>query len=117
MTNPDWTGGQPQPDGTTSQYGVPQPGSLGTQPPDYQPWVTVALIGGVLFSLLIGLPLSVMALRCSRAVRSRWRAGDLIGAERASRSARGWLIAATIVETLSLILVCVLLAHGTQPSS
>jgi hypothetical protein len=106
-----------QSDDTLGQYGVPQYGSFQPQPPDYRGWIVAAAVGGVLFSLLFGLGASLVALHSSRNVRSRWSAGNMIGAEQASRTARGWVIAATALDVIGLILVFVLLSHGTQPSS
>lgn len=141
MSNPDWTGPEPgsqnqlfspmgqfphygyqsqydtYPGPAAPQYGTaPQYGAWQPQPPDYRAWVTAAVVGGVLFSLLIGMPLGLIALRNSRRVRSRWESGDPDGAARASRSARAWAIAAAVFNVLGLLLVIVLFSRSGQPT-
>jgi hypothetical protein len=135
MTNPDWTcpepGSQNQPFspvgqdlsyGYQPQYGAypgpaaPQYGAWQPQPPDYRAWVIAAMAGGVLFSLLIGMPLGLIAQRNSRRVRSRWESGDHDGAVRASLSARSWAIASIVFDVLGLLLVIVLFSHSGQPT-
>jgi len=135
MTNPDWTGYEPgsqnQPfsptgqylsHGYQSQYGTypgpaaPQYGAWQPQPPDYRAWAIAAIAGGVLFSLLIGMPLGLIAQRNSRRVRSRSESGDHDGAARASRSARSWAIASIVFDVLGLLLVIVLFSHSGQPT-
>ena len=138
MSNLDWTGpepgsrnqrfspaGQYPPYGYQPQYGAypphvaPQYGARQpqAQPPDYRAWVIAAVAGGVLFSLLIGMPLGLIAQRNSRRVRSRWESGDPDGAFRASRSARAWAIAAIAFDVLGLLLVIVLFSRSGQPTS
>jgi hypothetical protein len=141
MTNPDWTGPEPgsqnqlvtpmghypaygyQPSyGYQSQYGaytgpaVPQYGAWQPLPPDYRAWAIAAVVGGVLFSLLIGMPLGLIAQRNSRRVRSMWESGDHNGAVRASRSARSWAIASIVFDVLGLLLVIVLFSRSGQPT-
>jgi hypothetical protein len=127
MSNPDWTGAEPgsqnqlvSPMGQYPSYGYqsqysawqPQP-----QPADYRAWVIAALVGGVLFSLLIGMPLGLIAQRNSRRVRGMWESGDQAGALRASRSARSWAIASMVFDVLGLLLVIVLFSHSGQPTN
>jgi hypothetical protein len=140
MSNPDWTGAEPVSQnqlvspmgqypsyGYQSQYGAypgpaapqysawqPQPQP---QPADYRAWVIAALAGGVLFSLLIGMPLGLIAQRNSRRVRGMWESGDQAGALRASRSARSWAIASMVFDVLGLLLVIVLFSHSGQPTN
>jgi hypothetical protein len=135
MTNPDWTGPEPgtqnQPFSPVGQYpsygyqvqyggypgpAAPQYGAWQPPPPDYRAWVIAAIAGGVLFSLLIGMPLGLIAQRNSRRVRSSWESGDPAGAVRASRSARSWVIASTVFDVLGLLLVILLLLHSGQPT-
>ena len=136
MTNPDWTGYEPgsqnQPFSPTGQYhsygyqsqhhgtypgpAAPQYGAWQPQPPDYRAWVITAIAGGALFSLLIGMPLGLIAQRNSRRVRSRSESGDHDGAARASRSARSWAIASIVFDVLGLLLVIVLVSHAGQPT-
>jgi Interferon-induced transmembrane protein len=70
----------------------------------------------VLFSLLIGMPLGLIAQRNSRRVRSRSESGDYDGAARASRSARPWAIASVVFDVLGLLLIIVLFSHSGQPT-
>jgi Interferon-induced transmembrane protein len=137
MSNLDWTGPEPgsrnqqfgpagqypsygyqpqygaYPPHVAPQYGAWQPQA---QPPDYRAWVIAAVAGGVLFSLLIGMPLGLIAQRNSRRVRSRWESGDHHGAVNASRSARSWAIASVIFDVLGLLLAIVVLTHTGQPT-
>lgn len=136
MSNPYWTGAEPGSQnqlptpmdpylshGQQPQYGAypwpaaPQYGAWQPQPPDYRAWVIAAVVGGVLFSLLIGMPLGLIAQRNSRRVRSRWESGDHDEAVRASRSARSWAIASMIFDVLGLLLVVVLLSRSGQTMS
>jgi len=136
MSNPDWTGAEPGSEnqlvspmgqypsyGYQPQYGAypgpaaPQYGAWQPQPTDYRAWVIAAVVGGVLFSLLIGMPLGLIAQRNSRRVRSMWESGDHDGALRASRSARSWVIASMIFDVLGLLLVIVLFSRSGQPTS
>ena len=137
MSNLDWTGPEPDsrnrqfspagqypPYGYQPQYGAcsphvpPQYGARQpqAQPPDYRAWIIAAVVGGVLFSLLIGMPLGLIAQRNSRRVRSRWESGDYNGAVNASRSARSWAIASVIFDVLGLLLAIVVLTHTGQPT-
>ncbi len=96
VSNPDWTGLEPSsqnqqfnPAGQYASYGyqpqygaypgpaVPQYGAWQPQPPDYRAWIIAAVVGGVLFSLLLGMPLGLIAQRNSRRVLSRWESGDV----------------------------------------
>jgi Interferon-induced transmembrane protein len=136
MTDSDWTGygpgSQNQPFSPTGQrpsydyespYGTypgaaaaPRYGAWQPRPPDYRSWVIAAIAGGMLFSLLIGMPLGLIAQRNSRRVRSRSESGDYDGAARASRSARSWAIASLVFDVLGLLLLIVLFSHSGQPT-
>jgi hypothetical protein len=136
MTNPYWTDPEPGSQnqltspmshypsyGYQPQYGayqgptMPQYGAWQPQPPDYRSWAIAAVVGGVLFSLLIGMPLGLIAQRNSRRVRGLWESGDHNGAVRASRSARTWVIASIVFDVLGLLLVIVLFSRHGQPTS
>jgi hypothetical protein len=136
VSNPEWNGLEPgsrnqqfSPAGQYASYGyqpqygaypgpaVPQYGAWQPQPPDYRAWIIAAVVGGVLFSLLLGMPLGLIAQRNSRRVRSRWESGDSDGAVKASRSARSWAIASIAFDVLGLLLVIILLSHSGQPTS
>jgi Interferon-induced transmembrane protein len=113
--------GQQPPYGGQPGYGMPaypQPGygppmypPPGPQPPTYGAWAVTAIIGGVLFSLLIGLPTAIVGLNYGSKVNRAWAAGDVQGAAAASRKARGWLTASTIFEALGVIVVIFLFTH------
>ncbi len=109
---------------TQGEYGAPTyaPGPSygayqGTPPPDYRAWATATIIGGIFFSLIIGLPLGLVARVQSRRVRSMWQKGDAQGALRASRSARTWAIAATVFEVLGVIFLIWLMSRANQTTS
>jgi hypothetical protein len=117
--NPNPNPTSEQPGDTGQQYGAPQQqyggqqyGNFQPQPSDFRGWVTAAIIGGVLFSLIIGLPLALVARRKSRRVSEMWQAGDSRGAEQSSRSARNWLIAATVIEVIGFIYVVAVFTHS-----
>lgn len=95
-------------------YGPPMYPPPGQQPPTYGAWAVSAMIGGVLFSLLIGLPTAIVGHTYGTKVSKAWAAGDVQGAASASRKARGWLTASTIFELLGVIAIIFLL---TQISS
>jgi hypothetical protein len=111
----------PPPYGGQPGYGMPaypQPGygapiypPPGPQPPTYGAWAVSAIIGGALFSLLIGLPTAIVGLNYGSKVKRAWAAGDVQTAASASRKARGWLTASTIFELLGVILVIFLFTH------
>jgi Interferon-induced transmembrane protein len=99
-------------------YGVP-PGyggygqaPYGKPPSTYRAWAITAIVCGVLFSLIIGLPCALVSLSYSRRVQSAWQTGDMQRATKASKRAMTWAIAATIFDVLGLILVITLFSHG-----
>jgi hypothetical protein len=59
------------------------------------------LVHSILVTLCCCLPLGVVALVYSAQVNSKLAAGDIAGAEAASRSARTWVIVALIAGILS----------------
>jgi hypothetical protein len=89
-------------------YGPPMYGMPGPQPPTYGAWGVTATVGGVLFSLLVGLPTAIVGLTYSSKVSRLWNSGDVQGAAHASRKARAWLTASTVFDLLGLILVAFL---------
>jgi Interferon-induced transmembrane protein len=97
--------------GSYPSYGVP-PGGYGKPPPSYRGWAITCTVCGVLFSIIIGLPCALVALRYSRKVQPSWAAGDQQGAAKASRRAMIWVIVATVFEALGLIFVISLISHG-----
>jgi hypothetical protein len=90
-------------------YGSPMYAPPGPPPPNYTGWAISALIGGVLFSLLVGLPTAIAGQVYGSKVSRLWASGDVQGAYRASRKARGWLTASTVFDLLGLVLVAFLI--------
>jgi Interferon-induced transmembrane protein len=89
-------------------YGQP----MGKPPSTYRAWAITAIVCGVLFSLIIGLPCGLVALSNSRRVQSAWQMGDMQRAAKASKRALIWAIVATVFDALGLILVVTLFSHG-----
>jgi hypothetical protein len=92
-------------------YGGPMYPPQGPKPPSYGAWAVSAIVGGVLFSLLVGLPTAIVGYNYGSKSSKAWAAGDVQGAAAASRKARGWLTASTIFEALGVILVIFLFTH------
>jgi hypothetical protein len=119
---PDGGYGAPPPGGGYGAYpsggGYGQPGyggygqSYGKPPSTYRAWAITAIVCGVLFSLIIGLPCGLVALSNSRRVQSAWQMGDMQRAAKASKRALTWAIVATVFDVLGLILVVTLFSHG-----
>ena len=108
--------------GQAPQYGAPGPygygqGPAGKPPSSYKAWGITCVICGVLFSIIIGLPCALVALRYGRKVQPAWMAGDQQGAVKASKRARTWLIISTVVEVLTFILVISLFSHGNTTTT
>jgi hypothetical protein len=93
-------------------YGSPMYAPAGPPPPAYTGWAISALIGGVLFSLLVGLPTAIAGQVYGSKVSRLWASGDVQGAYRASRRARGWLTASTVFDLIGLVLVAfIIVSH------
>jgi hypothetical protein len=92
-------------------YGPPMYPPQGPKPPTYGAWAVSAIVGGVLFSLLVGLPTAIVGYTYGSKSSKAWAAGDVQTAASASRKARGWLTASTIFEALGVILVIFLFTH------
>jgi Interferon-induced transmembrane protein len=119
---PDGGYGAPPPGGGYGAYpsggGYGQPGyggygqPLGSPPSSYRAWAITAIVCGVLFSLIIGLPCGIVALNYSRRVQRAWQMGDTQSAAKASKRALIWVIVGTVFDVLGLILVITLFSHG-----
>ena len=94
-------------------YGQPGYGQPGPMPPTYRAWGIAAFICGALFNLILGGTAAYMARRYSDSVPPLWANGNVQAAVRASRRARGWLIASFVFDALGLILVLVIF-HGAS---
>lgn len=86
-------------------YGPPMYAPPGPPPATYTGWAVSTIIGGVLFSLLVGLPTALVGRSYGAKVNRLYASGDLAGAYRASRKARGWLTASTVFDLLGLVLL------------
>jgi Interferon-induced transmembrane protein len=93
------------------QSGYGQPGST---PPTYRALGIIAVICGVLFNLILGLPAAFVGRRYSDQVSPLWANGNVQAAVQASRKARAWLIASFVLDVLGLILVVVLIFQGSS---
>jgi hypothetical protein len=98
-------------------YGAPMYAPPGPPPPTYTGWAVSALIGGVLFSLLVGLPTAIAGQVYGSKVSRLWASGDVQGAYSASRKARGWLTASTVFDLLGLVLVAFLIVSHVSTSA
>lgn len=117
-------GGYGVPPGGGRGYGPPEggygaPAGFGTSagwsgnpPPNYLPWAIIATIGGVLFSLIGGVPTGLVSAHFARQVMRRWQAGDRQGALEAARKARTWAIVSTVLDVLGLIFVVYLFSSN-----
>ncbi len=107
---PDHPGAQPQ------GYGAPL-GSYGDEPPPtYLPWGIIAVVGGLLFCLIGGVPSGLASTHFARQVIPRWQAGDQQGAREASKKARTWAIVATVLDVLGLVFVIFYLLKSRNPA-
>jgi hypothetical protein len=97
-------------------YGPPMYAPPGPKPPTYSGWATTVTVGGVLFSLLVGLPTAIVGITYGSKVSRLWAVGDVQGAYSASRKARGWLTASTVFDLLGLILVAFLVFANVSGS-
>jgi hypothetical protein len=105
--------GQPpygQPPYGQPPYGQPGYAGPGAPPRTYRGWGIAASIGGVLFNIILGLPAALVGQRYGRKVPELWARGDVVAATSASRKARNWLIAATVLDGLGVILAIVVIA-------
>ena len=88
-----------------SYLNQPGYGQLGSTPPAYRVWGIIAVICGVLFNLILGVPTALVGRRYGREVLPLWASGDVQGAVRASRKARAWLIASSVLDVLGIIVI------------
>jgi hypothetical protein len=107
--------------GRQPSLGYGQPGSgmpghapAGPPPPAYRGWALVALICGVLFNVILGLPAAMIGGRYSTKVTELWTDGHVWAAISASRKTRAWLIASTVFDVIGIVLLVVFIM---QPSS
>jgi len=100
----------------SGQPGSGQPGHAPADPPPpaYRAWALVALICGVLFNVIFGVPAAMIGGRYSTKVSELWTDGHVQAARNASRKARGWLITSMVFDVIGIVLLVVFIV---QPSS
>lgn len=86
-------------------------------PPAYRAWGIVALICGVLFNTVLGFPAALIGRRYGRQVPGLWANGDVQAAVSASRKARGWLIASTVLDAIGIIALVVIVMNPSGSQS
>jgi hypothetical protein len=96
-------------------YGQPGYGQPGSAPPSYRVWGIIAVICGVLFNTILGLPTAFVGRRYGRQVPLLWASGDMQAAVKASRKARAWLIASSVLDALGVIVLVAIITQS--PSS
>jgi hypothetical protein len=115
MPYPGWEPGQQASPG----YGQPGYGMLPPGPPPrtYRAWGIIAVICGVLFNLILGLPAALAGRRHSKKVTELWASGNVQAAIGASQKARTWLIASSVLDAIGLILFVVLITQTSSSQS
>jgi hypothetical protein len=112
---PGWEPGQQASPGYGPPgYGAPPPGP---PPRTYRAWGIIAAVCGVLFNIILGLPTALIGSRQGKKATELWASGNVQGAIIASRKARTWLIASTVLDVIGLILFVVLITHASSPQS
>jgi hypothetical protein len=101
--------GYAMPRGGQPGYGLPGGAPAGPPPPTYQAWRIIASVCGLLFNVILGLPAARVGGRYSNKAAELWASGDEQAAASASRKARGWLTAATVLDAIGLVVFLVLL--------
>jgi hypothetical protein len=96
--------------------GQPGYGQPGSPPPAYRAWGIIAVICGVLFNLILGLPTAIVGRWYAGEANRLWARGDVQAAASASRKARGWLITSSVLDVLGVILVVVIIVLGSSPN-
>ncbi len=112
-----WDYGQPGP--PAPGYVMPGYGaeSQGQPPPTHLIWARIAVVGGVLFNLILGLPAALVAMNHARKVRPLWESGNQPAAVSESRKARTWAIVSTVLDALGVILLIVVVASSATASN
>ena len=93
-------------------YGQPPGREQQGPPPTYRGWETTAVVCGVLFNIILGLPAALIARRYGRRAIERWTHGDAPGAISAARKARAWLVASIALDVIGLVLSIVYVLHA-----
>jgi hypothetical protein len=94
-------------------YGQPGYAPPAAPPSTYRGWGIAASICGVLFNLILGFPTALIGRRYGKKVTELWARGDVQAAFSASRKARAWLIASTVLSGLGVILTVVVVAAAS----
>lgn len=98
------------------QYGTP-PSTYGSPPPTHRAWSITSIVLGLILFGIIGLILGIVATVQSGKVMSRWTSGDTEGAARASRLAKGFCIATTVLEVIGVIVIILAIASRGSSTS
>jgi hypothetical protein len=100
-------------------YGAPGYGTVppGQPPPTHLMWARIAVGGGVLFNLILGLPTALVAMSHARKVRPLWESGNQPAAVTESRKARTWAIVSTVLDALGVIVLIVVVAASATTSN
>jgi hypothetical protein len=93
-------------------YGQPPGREQPGPPPTYRGWETTAVICGVLFNIILGLPTALIGRRYGKRATELWARGDAPGAISAARKARAWLIASIGLDVIGLGLSIVFVLHA-----
>ena len=94
------------------QYEAPQPQPSKPQPTGPRPKNYLVL--AILSTILCCLPFGIVSIVYAAKVDNYWNAGDYLGAEAASRKAKGWMLAAVITCLAITVLYIVLIAVGVS---
>jgi hypothetical protein len=99
-----------------SSLNAPGYGQPGSMPPTYRAWGIIAFICGVLFNLILGVPTALLGRRYAGEVPQLWASGDVQAAVRASRKARGWLIASMVLDALGIVVLVAVITQTSSPN-
>lgn len=89
----------------------------GKPPPTRLAWAWIATVGGVLFSLILGFPFGLIALKNAQKVRQYLNSGPPEAALAASRKATIFASVSTVFDVIGIVLVIVLLTHAASATS
>lgn len=82
---------------------------VGPKPNNYLAWAIISTV-------LCCLPFGIVAIVYASKVDPAWSSGDRLGAERASRMAKNWTIAAVVPGVLIMLLYIGLMLFGVAAS-
>lgn len=119
-TPPPYGGSDPNtpPSGGYGSYGPPPGqgygygggGPVGQPPPNHLAWAIITTV-------LCCLPLGIVSIVFAAQVNSKWSAGDVAGAQDASRKAKNFALWGTILGALGAVLWVLVVAFGSLSMS